>query len=138
MSSIIIAHMLAEGWQAGSDSNPSFVSLVAVIGNTVLQRTLRSQLAWWGSPCAVLVICGTDTGEEAALLHQICNLSISKKTKDNVGYVSFEKYNTAQFFYFNELQCLHLGFSYFVDLKVYGRSFSFLTLQRLVKKIRMF
>lgn len=85
------------------------------------------------------MISDTDTGEEAALLHQICNLSIIKKAKEDVGYVSFDKYNTAQFFYFNELQCLHLGFSYFMDLNlklrynVYGRSFPLLTLQRLVK-----
>jgi len=89
----------------------------------------------------------TRTQEEAGLLRQICNLSIIKKAKEDAGYVSFEKYNTVQFFHFNELQCLHgiflnfmglnfMGFSYFMDLNlklrynVYGRSFPFLTLQR--------
>lgn len=50
----------------------------------MLQRTLRSQLAWQGSPCAVLVISGTDTGEKATLLHQIYSLSVIKKAKDDV------------------------------------------------------
>lgn len=34
MSFILIAHIPAEGWQTGSNSNPSFVLLVAVIGDT--------------------------------------------------------------------------------------------------------
>lgn len=46
---------------------------------------------WWGQHCALPVISEMDTGEEAALRQQICNLSITKKAEEGVGYISCEK-----------------------------------------------
>ena len=63
-----------------------------------------------GVTATMLYLCDMDTEQgKAALMHHICNLSIIKKAKEDVGYVCFEKHNKAQFFYFNELQCLYLG-----------------------------
>lgn len=45
---------------------------------------------WWGQHCALPVISEMDT-EEAALRQQICNLSITKKAEEGVGYISCEK-----------------------------------------------
>lgn len=58
-----------------------------------------------------------DTGQgEEALLHHICNLSKIKKAEEDVGYMSFEKYNKAKFSILKSYNVFLQGLTYFMDL----------------------
>ena len=74
----------------------------------MLQRTLRPQLELAGQPlCSTCDVTWTQDRERQH--SRITSASIIKEAKEDAGYVCFEKYNKAQVFYFNELQCLYLG-----------------------------